>query len=98
MPTLVAEVARDDPPPLDCRSRLVAVVADDGPAVLVLEAVAVAVFLANRAAPARFGESASRFFLDVCWRRMDIRDLGRRTVLDRVDELAVRARRDWLKA
>lgn len=47
MPVLLAEVARDDPTLLGLRSRLGAVVAHDGLARLVLDAIPIAVLLSD---------------------------------------------------
>lgn len=94
VPVLVAEVARNDLALLGERRRRAALVAEDRSSDLVLESVAVAVFLSDgsstkQGASEEFGGAEGD---------ADERDLRGRSVLLRVDEIACGTSGDWRRS
>lgn len=93
VPVLLAEVAGDDTTLLGLRSRLGTIIADDGATRLVLDTVAIAIFLTDCSSTVkqrtvrvskRWAEEKSPTSP-----RRDLRDFRRRAMLVRVDVVAV---------
>jgi hypothetical protein len=94
VPVLVAEVARNDAAVLLGLSGTVAVVTDDASAVLILEAVAIAIFLSDSATAVQGRRESANEEEEGRRRNRDERDLRGWSVLCSINKLASNTRRN----
>lgn len=91
MPMLIAEIARNDSTMNVRVRRLTAVVTDDRLSVLVLESITISIFLSNSSSAEEMKREIGleTFPMNCVKEAQNIRDLRRRTMFIRIDELAI---------